>query len=92
MCIIIYGSLEFVDEVITTNEPIEPDVPVDQIRKEPYTLPDGFIWDTLDLEESSAVSARTSYSLMIIALIKTFRAHCKHFVVYSYSFMSCTYC
>lgn len=44
------------DEVITTNEPIEPDVPTDQIRNEPYTLPDSFAWDTLDLDDVSVVS------------------------------------
>ncbi|ODN06142.1 Glycylpeptide N-tetradecanoyltransferase 1 [Orchesella cincta] len=43
------------DEVITTNEPIEPDVPSDQIRTEPYSLPDGFSWDTLDLEDTSVL-------------------------------------
>ncbi|CAL8147625.1 unnamed protein product [Orchesella dallaii] len=43
------------DEVITTNEPIEPDVPTDKIRHEPYSLPDGFSWDTLDLEDTAVL-------------------------------------
>ena len=39
------------DEKITTNEEIEPDKSVDAIRGDPYSLPDGFRWDTLDLNE-----------------------------------------
>lgn len=39
------------DEKITTNEAIEPDKPVAEIRAEPYSLPDGFTWDTLNLDE-----------------------------------------
>ena len=39
------------DEKINTNEEIEPDKTIDTIRAEPYSLPDGFRWDTLDLNE-----------------------------------------
>eukprot|EP00088_Acartia_fossae_P017955 TRINITY_DN20295_c0_g1_i2.p1 TRINITY_DN20295_c0_g1~~TRINITY_DN20295_c0_g1_i2.p1 ORF type:complete len:479 (+),score=119.17 TRINITY_DN20295_c0_g1_i2:30-1439(+) len=39
------------NEVITTNEEINPDPPLDKIRSEPYTLPDGFKWDTLVLDD-----------------------------------------
>jgi len=39
------------NEVITTNEEINPDPPLDKIRSEPYTLPDGFKWDTLLLDD-----------------------------------------
>lgn len=39
------------DEKITVNEPIEPDKPINEIRAEPYTLPDGFQWDTLTLDD-----------------------------------------
>lgn len=39
------------DEVITSNEPIEPDKKIEDIRKEPYSLPQGFMWDTLDVNE-----------------------------------------
>merc|ERR1719495_2824427 len=31
------------------NEAIEPDKCVDDIKQDPYNLPDGFQWDTLDL-------------------------------------------
>ncbi|CAH0549780.1 unnamed protein product [Brassicogethes aeneus] len=39
------------DEKITVNEAIEPDRPAGEIRAEPYSLPDGFSWDTLNLDE-----------------------------------------
>ncbi|EFA05466.1 Glycylpeptide N-tetradecanoyltransferase-like Protein [Tribolium castaneum] len=39
------------DEKITVNEAIEPDRQVAEIRAEPYSLPDGFAWDTLNLDE-----------------------------------------
>ncbi|KAJ8982038.1 hypothetical protein NQ317_001732, partial [Molorchus minor] len=39
------------DEKITVNEAIEPDKDLSEIRAEPYSLPDGFMWDTLNLEE-----------------------------------------
>ncbi|KAG2464939.1 NMT2 tetradecanoyltransferase, partial [Polypterus senegalus] len=35
------------NEVVTTHGPIEPDK--ENIRQEPYSLPQGFMWDTLDL-------------------------------------------
>ncbi|XP_054712254.1 glycylpeptide N-tetradecanoyltransferase 2-like [Uloborus diversus] len=40
------------DEISSTaNEPIEPDKTADEIRKEPFSLPQGFQWDTLDIED-----------------------------------------
>lgn len=39
------------DEKIAVNEPIEADKPIAEIRAEPYTLPDGFTWDTLNLND-----------------------------------------
>lgn len=39
------------DEKITCNEPIEPEKGTAEIRAEPYSLPDGFQWDTLNLDE-----------------------------------------
>lgn len=44
----------FADEVVTTHGPIEPDK--ENIRQEPYSLPQGFMWDTLDLSNSEVVS------------------------------------
>lgn len=40
---------------MTSNEPIELNLPNDQIRQEAYTLPDGFVWDTMDLEDAKVV-------------------------------------
>ncbi|XP_014281224.1 glycylpeptide N-tetradecanoyltransferase 2 [Halyomorpha halys] len=39
------------DEKITVCGPIEPDKPVSEIRQEPYSLPEGFTWDTLILDD-----------------------------------------
>lgn len=43
----------FPDEVITSHGAIEPDK--DNIRQEPYSLPQGFMWDTLDLSNAEVV-------------------------------------
>ncbi|KAM5273382.1 glycylpeptide N-tetradecanoyltransferase 1 [Ctenodactylus gundi] len=40
-CVVLPG------EVVNTHGPVEPDK--DNIRQEPYTLPQGFTWDALDL-------------------------------------------
>jgi len=37
------------------NQAIEPNVPADQVRQDPYSLPDNFVWDTLDLEDPNIV-------------------------------------
>lgn len=39
------------DEKIVVNEPIEQPKAISEIRAEPYTLPDGFQWETLNLDE-----------------------------------------
>lgn len=41
------------DEEITdeTNEPIHHDIAVEKLRKDPYTLPPGYHWDTLNLDD-----------------------------------------
>lgn len=39
------------DEKITSNEPIEPDKTATEIRQEPYSLPEGFQWNTLSLDD-----------------------------------------
>lgn len=36
-----------------TNEPIQPDKTMDEIKKDPFSLPDGFKWDDLDLNDES---------------------------------------
>merc|ERR1719412_1247312 len=40
------------EEVITSNECISQDVPTEEVRQEAYSLPDGFKWDTLLLNEN----------------------------------------
>ncbi|XP_035205823.1 glycylpeptide N-tetradecanoyltransferase 2-like [Stegodyphus dumicola] len=37
------------------NEPIEPDKCIEDIRKEPLTLPQGFQWDTLDIDNANVL-------------------------------------
>ncbi|KAF6214060.1 hypothetical protein GE061_011791 [Apolygus lucorum] len=39
------------DEKITASGPIEPDKTSNEIRQEPYSLPEGFQWDTLVLDD-----------------------------------------
>lgn len=39
------------DEKVLDNEAIEPNKPISEIRSEPYALPDGFKWETLNLDE-----------------------------------------
>ena len=40
-----------IDEVVTSNECISEDIPTSEVRQEPYSLPDGFKWDTLQLDD-----------------------------------------
>lgn len=44
----------FLDEDISSNEPIEPDK--DSVREEPYSLPSDFQWDTLNLEDPAILT------------------------------------
>nr|CAG4645497.1 EOG090X055U [Lynceus sp. MCZ IZ 141354] len=44
------------DENINANEPIEADKLPTEIRQEPYTLPQGFVWDTIDLDDSKVLT------------------------------------
>ena len=43
------------DEDIQDCGPIEEDKDVSEIRQEPYTLPPGFEWDTLDITDPKVV-------------------------------------
>ncbi len=42
---------------IDTNDtgPIEPNKPIDELRQEPYKLPDGFSWDDIDINVNEQV-------------------------------------
>lgn len=44
------------NEEVVTNESIEPDKDVSEIRQDPYTLPGGFKWDTLDLNDTEQLT------------------------------------
>ena len=57
------------DEDITTNEAIEPDVPLENMRHEPYSLPAGFQWDTLNLDDP------------IVVNILVFQAICNNYII-----------
>lgn len=49
-----HGCALLLGEVVNTHGPVEPDK--DNIRQEPYTLPQGFTWDALDLGDRGVVS------------------------------------
>lgn len=53
-CIFDKSYAVFADEVVTSHGPIEADK--ENIRQEPYSLPQGFMWDTLDLSNADVVS------------------------------------
>lgn len=46
-------------ETVTSHGSIEPDK--DNIREEPYSLPQGFSWDTLDLGNPAVVRKMYQY-------------------------------
>lgn len=46
-----FCNIIFIGETIVNDGPIEEDKTIDQIREEPFTLPDGFQWDTLSLDD-----------------------------------------
>lgn len=46
----------FSDEDITVNQEIESDKQPSEIRLEPLSLPVGFVWDTLDINDPLIVS------------------------------------
>lgn len=53
----------FVGEKVSGNEPIEQDKPTEAIRQEPYSLPPGFGWDTLDIRDPLIVSLSCDLSV-----------------------------
>ena len=57
------------DETITSNEAIAQDVPLEKLRKDPYSLPGGFQWDTLNLEDPLVVS-RSVFLIKIVLFQK----------------------
>ena len=51
-----------IDEEPQKSEPIEPNKPIDEIKADPYKLPEGFNWDTLDLNDD--VVLKELYTLL----------------------------
>ena len=43
------------DEDVNECGCIEDDKPIEELRSEPYTLPQGFVWDTLDISDEKVV-------------------------------------
>lgn len=55
LCCFFFFSFSLdLDEVITSHGAIEADK--ENVRQEPYSLPQGFMWDTLDLGNAEVVS------------------------------------
>lgn len=59
-----------VDEDVNECGCIEDDKPIEELRSEPYTLPQGFVWDTLDISDEkvvcTALSLRPVYNVVKI--------------------------
>lgn len=51
-----FTFLKLGDEISdNVNEPIEPNKSIEEIRKEPLSLPQGFQWDTLNIDDADVV-------------------------------------
>ena len=48
-----------IDEDVKTNEAIEEDVDQERLRQEPLSLPNGFKWDTINIDDPLVVSGMT---------------------------------
>lgn len=53
-----------VDEDVNECGCIEDDKPIEELRSEPYTLPQGFVWDTLDISDEKVVCTALSLRLV----------------------------
>lgn len=51
------------------NEAIESEKAISDIKQEPYNLPDGFFWDTLDLQNPEVVSVASHFMYTHTALL-----------------------
>ena len=52
---VISVTYHLVDEDVSECGCIEEDIPIEEVRTEPYTLPQGFVWDTLDISDAKVV-------------------------------------
>ena len=48
-----------IDEDVKANEAIEEDVDQERLRQEPLSLPNGFKWDTINIDDPLVVSGMT---------------------------------
>ena len=55
-----------VDEDVNECGCIEDDKPIEELRGEPYTLPQGFVWDTLDISDEKVVCIHVALSLFLV--------------------------
>lgn len=79
------------DEVITSHGAIEADK--DNVRQEPYSLPQGFMWDTLDLGNAEVVSKTLKLNTCVHAdCFWVGSEHHEPTPVWSCSSRSCTPC
>jgi hypothetical protein len=45
----------FLADVCLENQAVEPDKPLEEIRQEEYSLPSGFEWDTINIDDPKQV-------------------------------------
>ena len=45
----------FTDEEVSECGCIEEDKPIEELRQECYSLPQGFVWDTMDISDAKVV-------------------------------------
>ena len=55
-----------VDEDVNECGCIEDDKPIEELRREPYTLPQGFVWDTLDISDEKVVCKTLFLHLLVV--------------------------
>ncbi|VDP87505.1 unnamed protein product [Echinostoma caproni] len=60
------------NEEISENGPIEPDKTIDEIRPEPYSLPDGFLWCEVSLDDEKQVSRFTFFHFWSASIVRSF--------------------
>ncbi len=51
------------EEVTEGNGPINPLMTVDQVKQEPYNMPAGFEWCSIDVSDPAQVSGRNHHPL-----------------------------
>jgi hypothetical protein len=60
--------------VLTEHGPIEEDLPIEDIRKEPLGLPEGFVWCDIDTTSAAEVRAHHVHGVLILSALALFAA------------------